>query len=210
MLRLLPVSDRDKAVEILAMRHQIGVLQRQLGDTRVPIRSSWPRVARRTAAPAPAASAPGHRPAPAPRSAPPTLRGRIPTETARPTPHRPFDAASGPAPDEGEPKLGIPARASGATAHPSAAWVNQATRNLVMDLDDVGYRARFMIRDRDGNFLVLFITVLADAGIRIVLSGIRMPRMNFIMQRWVQTCRHELLDRTQLLQRRSPGVPRSQ
>lgn len=29
-----------------------------------------------------------------------------------------------------------------------------------------------------------------------MLSGVRMPHMNSIMERWVQTCRHELLDRT--------------
>ncbi|MFF5209080.1 helix-turn-helix domain-containing protein [Streptosporangium sp. NPDC000396] len=35
-LRLLPMSDRDKDVEILALRHQITVLERQLGaDTKV-------------------------------------------------------------------------------------------------------------------------------------------------------------------------------
>ena len=34
LLRLLPVSDRDKDVEILALRHQITVLERQLGTTR--------------------------------------------------------------------------------------------------------------------------------------------------------------------------------
>ncbi|MGW0808180.1 hypothetical protein [Nonomuraea sp. NPDC002799] len=35
-LRLLPLSDRDKDVEILAPRHQITVLEQQLGaDTRV-------------------------------------------------------------------------------------------------------------------------------------------------------------------------------
>jgi hypothetical protein len=34
-LRLLPASDRDKVVEILALRHQIAVLERQLGDKKV-------------------------------------------------------------------------------------------------------------------------------------------------------------------------------
>jgi putative transposase len=29
-----------------------------------------------------------------------------------------------------------------------------------------------------------------------VLSGVQMPRMNAVMERWVQTCRRELLDRT--------------
>ncbi|TJZ99173.1 hypothetical protein [Actinacidiphila oryziradicis] len=34
-LRLLPVSDRDKDVEIMALRHQITVLQRQIGHGKV-------------------------------------------------------------------------------------------------------------------------------------------------------------------------------
>jgi transposase InsO family protein len=87
-------------------------------------------------------------------------------------------------------------RILGATAHPTAAWVTQAARNLVMDFDDVGCRARFMIRDRDGKFPTGFDAVLADAGIRVVLIGVGMPRMNAITERWIQTCRRELLDRT--------------
>jgi putative transposase len=87
-------------------------------------------------------------------------------------------------------------RILGATAHPTASWVAQAARNLVMDLEDAGCRARFLIRDRDGKFPGPFDAILADAGIDVVLSGVRMPRMNSIMERWVQTCRRELLDRT--------------
>jgi putative transposase len=35
MLRLLPMSNQDKDVEILALRHQITVLERQLGTEKV-------------------------------------------------------------------------------------------------------------------------------------------------------------------------------
>jgi transposase InsO family protein len=88
-------------------------------------------------------------------------------------------------------------RVLGATAHPTAAWVTQAARNLVMDLEDVGCRARFLIRDRAGKFPDVFDAVLGDAGIRVVLTGVRMPRMNAVMERWVQTLPpRELLDRT--------------
>ncbi|GAA3666061.1 hypothetical protein GCM10022224_032810 [Nonomuraea antimicrobica] len=41
-----------------------------------------------------------------------------------------------------------------------------------------------------------FDAVLADAAVRIVKSGVGIPRMNSIMERWIQTCRRELLDRT--------------
>ena len=83
----------------------------------------------------------------------------------------------------------------GTTAHPSADWVTQAIRNLVMDLDDAGCRARYLIRDRDGKFPALMDEILAEAGIKTMLTGIRIPRMNSITERWVQSCRHELLVR---------------
>jgi len=53
-----------------------------------------------------------------------------------------------------------------------------------MDLEDTGSKAKFMIRDRDSKFTAAFDTVLHDAGLRVVLPGIRMPRMNSIMERW--------------------------
>ncbi|MGW0883989.1 integrase core domain-containing protein [Streptomyces sp. NPDC002671] len=42
----------------------------------------------------------------------------------------------------------------------------------------------------------LFDAVLMNAGVDVVLTKVRVPRMNSIMERWVQTCRRELLDRT--------------
>jgi transposase InsO family protein len=83
-----------------------------------------------------------------------------------------------------------------ATAHPTAAWVTQAARNLVMDLEDAGCTVRYLIRDRDGKYPGMYDQVLTDAGITVVRSGVHVPRMNSIMERWVRTCRRELLDRT--------------
>ena len=66
-------------------------------------------------------------------------------------------------------------RILGATAHPTASWVAQAAKNLVMDLQDAGCRARFLIRDRDGRYPALFDAILADADLDVVLSGVRVP-----------------------------------
>ncbi|WP_198359040.1 integrase core domain-containing protein [Streptomyces fildesensis] len=281
MLRLLPMSDRDKDAEILELRHQITVLQRQLGKDRVRFTPDdraflaallhrmpsealrkirvvvrpdtvlrWHRdmVARRHAA----------RSRPRRPGRPRTVRSirTLVLRLARENPHWGYrrihgellvlgikvgastvweilkDAGIDPAPERASStwadflrsqadallacdfletvtlsgaRLYVFAviehasrriRILGATAHPTATWVIQAAKNLVMDLEDAGCRARFLIRDRDGKFPALFDAVLADAGVDVVLSGVRMPRMNSIMERWVQTCRRELLDRT--------------
>jgi transposase InsO family protein len=61
---------------------------------------------------------------------------------------------------------------------------------------------KYLIRDRDGKYPAGFDQVLADAGITVVRSGIRVPRMNAVMERWVRTCRCELLDRTLIFNQR--------
>ncbi|MEE4590035.1 MULTISPECIES: integrase core domain-containing protein [Streptomyces violaceusniger group] len=87
-------------------------------------------------------------------------------------------------------------RVLGATAHPTGDWIVQLGRNLLMDLEDAGSRAQLLIRDRDSKFTAAFDTLMTDAGLKVVTTGIRIPRMNSLVERWIQTCRRELLDRT--------------
>jgi putative transposase len=87
-------------------------------------------------------------------------------------------------------------RVLGATAHPTAAWTTQLARNLVMDLQDAGATVKYLIRDRDSRYSAAFDAVFEGDGIAVVKTGIRVPRMNAIMERWVRSCRVELLDRT--------------
>jgi putative transposase len=54
---------------------------------------------------------------------------------------------------------------------------------------------KFLIRDRDAKFTVMFDQVFRAAGIRIVLTAPQAPRMNAIMERWVGSVHRELLDR---------------
>jgi hypothetical protein len=42
-----------------------------------------------------------------------------------------------------------------------------------MDLEDVGCKVKYLIQDRDGTYPGMFDANLADAGLKVVLSGIR-------------------------------------
>ncbi|MCW2887585.1 MAG: hypothetical protein JWL58_4447 [Streptosporangiaceae bacterium] len=279
VLRLLPMSDRDKDTEILALRHQIAVLERQLGEHKVRFTSAdraflaallhhlplealrrlrllvrpdtvlrWHRdlIARRHAARSKRAGRPrtvrsiralvlrlvrenpnwGYRRVHGEllvlgvKVAASTVWEILKEAGIDPAPERASNTWADFLRSQADALLACDffetvtlsgahmyvfaviehgsrrIRILGATAHPTAAWVVQTAKNLAMDLQDVGCRARFLVRDRDGKYPQLFDTVLKDAGIEIVLSGVRMPRMNSIMERWVQTCRRELLDRT--------------
>jgi hypothetical protein len=57
----------------------------------------------------------------------------------------------------------------GATAHPTASWVTQATWNLVMD--PCRRRAAFLIGDRDGSPPNCSTPSLVDARIKVVLGS---------------------------------------
>jgi putative transposase len=83
----------------------------------------------------------------------------------------------------------------GVSANPSAGWVVQQARNLLMDLGERAGSFTFMIRDRDSKFTALFDEVFRAEGIGIVRTAPQAPRMNAIMERWVGSVRREILDR---------------
>ncbi|RAG82086.1 integrase [Streptacidiphilus pinicola] len=282
-LRLLPMGDREKDVEILALRHQLTVLQRQLGDERPRFRSEdrtflaallsglprqtlrrirlpvspdtglrWHRdLIRHRHARASARHRPGR-----PRTivsirrlvlrlarenpywgyrrihgelavlgirvAPSTVWELLKAEGIDPAPNRSSvtwpDFLRSPAEAilamdfietvtlTGQRQYVLAAihhgsrriRILGTTAHPTHTWVTQVVRNLLMDLEDAGQVAtvRFLIRDRDAKYPTLMDQILQSSGIASVLTGVQVPRMNAVMERWVRTLRTELLDRT--------------
>jgi putative transposase len=88
------------------------------------------------------------------------------------------------------------ARILGATGHPVQSWVVQQARNLLMDLEDAGTRVKFVLHDRDASFTATFDAAFQAAGVKVIRSAVQAPRMNSIMERWIGSCRRELLDRT--------------
>jgi hypothetical protein len=130
MLRLLPTSDRSKDIEILALRHQLMVLQRQIGEQR-------PRFD------------------PSDRALLAALLHQVPRDVLR-----------------------------GLRLLVRPDTVIRWHRDLVARKHAAVSRPKRPGRRR------------RVRSIRVVRSGVRMPRMNAVMERWVQTCRRELLDRT--------------
>jgi len=152
-LRLLPGSDRDKDAEILALRHQLAVLQRHLGGQRVrfePADRAWlaallhqlpkPTLRRLRLLVRPDTILRWHRDLVARRPSPVATRRRHDLAGVRTSPAGLAAHVIETVTLTGA-RLHILAviehatrrvRVLGATAHPTAAWVAQAARNLMM------------------------------------------------------------------------------
>ena len=64
-----------------------------------------------------------------------------------------------------------------------------------MNLDDQAEGLKFLIRDRDTKFPAAFDAVFNSAGVRIIRTPVRAPRVNAIAERWISSARRECLDR---------------
>jgi hypothetical protein len=88
------------------------------------------------------------------------------------------------------------------TSNPDTGWMLQQARNLLMELDDRGRQARFLIHDRDAKFPRAFDALLASEKIKVIPTPVQAPDANAHMERWVGSVRRECLDRLLIVGRR--------
>jgi transposase InsO family protein len=76
------------------------------------------------------------------------------------------------------------------TRHPSADWVVQQLREAFPEAGPY----RYVILDRDSKFDPEAITFLKATGLKPKRTSIQSPWQNGIAERWIGSCRRELLD----------------
>jgi len=85
-------------------------------------------------------------------------------------------------------------RVLGTTTNPNGPWVTQVARNVASDLEDAGWRFRFLLRDRDTKFIATFDEVFASIGVESIGTRVRSPRASACAERFVRTIGTECLD----------------
>ncbi len=80
---------------------------------------------------------------------------------------------------------------AGFTHSPHAEWTSQQARNFLMLLDDVPQKCKYIIHDRDKNFLP-FDSVFKSEDIKIKKTPAKMPVCNAYAERFVREARETL------------------
>ena len=74
------------------------------------------------------------------------------------------------------------------------AWVAQQARNVAWKLSGGEPKVKFLLRDRDIKFSAAFDEVFKSKGLRVIQLPYQRPATNSIAERFVGTCRREVLD----------------
>ena len=91
---------------------------------------------------------------------------------------------------------------AGVTDHPTSTRVNQRARNLLWQVEETDYPARFLIRDRDSKCTAVFNAIFETEDVKVVKTPVRAPRANAFVERWVRSVREECLDRILIFDQR--------
>ncbi|BBJ45155.1 integrase [Streptomyces antimycoticus] len=83
---------------------------------------------------------------------------------------------------------------AGVTVHPTAQWTVQQARNLTAELRVHLESLRFLVRDRDSEYIDSFDAVFESESIEVLRTAKRPPRMNAHCERVIGTLRREALD----------------
>lgn len=76
------------------------------------------------------------------------------------------------------------------TRHPTGIWITQQLREAFpFDHDQ-----RFLIHDRDSKFGEAVNLAVSDVGLNPIKTSFRSPWQNGVAERWVGSCRRDLLD----------------
>ena len=76
------------------------------------------------------------------------------------------------------------------TDHPTGLWITQQLREAF----PFDHHQRFLIHDRDSKFGETVSSALIDVGLTAVKTSLRSPWQNGVAERWVGSCRRDLLD----------------
>jgi putative transposase len=78
----------------------------------------------------------------------------------------------------------------GVTQHPTSCWVAQQLREAI----PYEHRHRYLLFDHDAKFGFEVESAIKAVGLAAVRTSVRSPWQNGIAERWVGSCRRDLLD----------------
>src|SRR3984893_10524333 len=88
------------------------------------------------------------------------------------------------------------------TEHPTASWISQQLREAF----PCGSAPKYLLLDRDSMFDRQVLVSVENMSIKPVRTAFRSPWQNGVAERWVESCRRDLMDHVLVLNDRFDGL----